>query len=303
LNENFGSLSIFGFVDALGQECNLSNPPRCACAGGIKNMSLILSNDDTTGTYRTVNVYANALHSFLLGTFYVQNGDEFLVNGSILPGGKLLTFTYVEIVGNPGGDIKLNTICGRDNLVGEFFSDIYVASVDDSIGNKCADYNPGSPCPTGYEILCHRPRGNATGDPAINHCVKRREVQSRLSSSPTWTLGPCTPLSRFANPDENLVDSAPFDRIADGKVELNAFPNPFNQSTTIWFRMPISGNVKLTVYSITGQEVSNLYKGEILASKDYKFEFKAANHPYGLYFYRLETDEGKVFTNKMVLTK
>jgi len=46
------------------------------------------------------------------------------------------------------------------------------------------------------------------------------------------------------------------------QVELTGnYPNPFNPSTTIRFGLPEDGNVKLTIYSSTGQKVINLING------------------------------------------
>ena len=52
------------------------------------------------------------------------------------------------------------------------------------------------------------------------------------------------------------------------QVELTGnYPNPFNPSTTIRFGLPVDSNVRLTIYSSTGQKVRNLVNG--IFSKGY----------------------------------
>ncbi len=79
------------------------------------------------------------------------------------------------------------------------------------------------------------------------------------------------------------------------------YPNPFNPMTNINFDIIKSGNVKLTVFDITGKEVETLVNGN-LSPGSYTYEFDASNRASGIYFYRLETRE---FTGikKMVMVK
>jgi hypothetical protein len=303
-NESFGVLRVYGFVDATGAECNMLAPPNCLCVGGIKKLTLEIQGSPDTIMNYTVNIWANASHTYLLASYTNMNeGNDMLVSAAGLPNGELLSFTYVEIVGSTGGDIKIPTTCGSQSIVGETFDIIFVEAMEDSVGNKCEDLDGPSSCKFGKTLMCHYPHNYPNTKGAHQHCVKNKDVQKKLKDNlkhpGRWAIGACSGTPRLANPDDDTA----IERIADGGIELSAFPNPFSESTTIRFRMPESSNVKLAVYSITGQEVASLYKGEVKGGKDYKFEFKAANHAYGMYFYRLETSDGKVYTNKLVLTK
>lgn len=79
------------------------------------------------------------------------------------------------------------------------------------------------------------------------------------------------------------------------------YPNPFNPSTTISFELPKKGMVKLSVYNLLGQEVSNLVSSNLNAGI-YQYEWNASNHPSGIYYYRFEAENFSE-TKKMILIK
>lgn len=86
------------------------------------------------------------------------------------------------------------------------------------------------------------------------------------------------------------------------------YPNPFNPSTTIKFALPVTANVKLTIYNVLGQQVSVL-KDEVMNSGSYELRWDATSSTIssGIYFYRIEADgiNGSRFakTKKMILLK
>lgn len=86
------------------------------------------------------------------------------------------------------------------------------------------------------------------------------------------------------------------------KFELaQNYPNPFNPSTSISFTIPQSGNVKLAVYNLLGQEVAVLVN-EFREAGTYDVEFNAGNLNSGVYLYKLEAN-GSTFIKKMTLLK
>ncbi|GJQ61083.1 MAG: hypothetical protein SCALA702_01360 [Melioribacteraceae bacterium] len=90
------------------------------------------------------------------------------------------------------------------------------------------------------------------------------------------------------------------------RLEQN-YPNPFNPSTKIRFSLKSTGNVKLKVYDMKGEEIETLLDG--LQSKGYhEIEFDGSEYASSIYIYRLEVkddDRIPVFsgTGKMVLLK
>jgi len=82
---------------------------------------------------------------------------------------------------------------------------------------------------------------------------------------------------------------------------MQNYPNPFNPSTTIKFALPISGNVSLKVFDITGKLVSEMINGKLEAG-NHEIYFNASNLSSGAYFYKLET-QGFSDIKKMMLVK
>lgn len=79
------------------------------------------------------------------------------------------------------------------------------------------------------------------------------------------------------------------------------FPNPFNPATTIQFSVPISGQVRLTLFDALGKESSSLIDQSMDAGS-YKYQLNASSMPSGVYFYRLQS-AGSVLVKKLLLVK
>jgi len=79
------------------------------------------------------------------------------------------------------------------------------------------------------------------------------------------------------------------------------YPNPFNPSTNIKFDIPKSGNVRITVYDITGKQIAELLN-QNLSPGTYETNWDADGFGSGVYFYSLEA-EGFKETRKMLLIK
>ena len=86
----------------------------------------------------------------------------------------------------------------------------------------------------------------------------------------------------------------------DFQLDQN-FPNPFNPSTKISYKVVEPGHVKLSVYNILGEEVAVLVD-KYVAAGNYQVSFEASNLASGLYLYKLQI--GNQFQmKKMQLSK
>lgn len=79
------------------------------------------------------------------------------------------------------------------------------------------------------------------------------------------------------------------------------YPNPFNPATVIGFELPEAAEVRLEVYSLTGQRVATLAEGMHAAGK-HTVSFNAGALASGIYLYRL-TSGTQTLTRRMTLVK
>lgn len=88
--------------------------------------------------------------------------------------------------------------------------------------------------------------------------------------------------------------------VKDFTLEQN-YPNPFNPETKISFSIPERSFVELNVYNILGIKIASVVSEELPAG-NYSVNFDGANHPSGIYIYKITA--GKfTSTRKMTLIK
>jgi len=75
-------------------------------------------------------------------------------------------------------------------------------------------------------------------------------------------------------------------------------PNPFTRSTTVHFRLPAAGAVRLAVYDLAGRQVTRLLD-ETRPAGDYAVLWQPGDAPSGIYYVRLES-AGRSVTQRCV---
>jgi hypothetical protein len=85
------------------------------------------------------------------------------------------------------------------------------------------------------------------------------------------------------------------------------FPNPFNSSTTISYRLPVAGDVRIEIVSILGQTIAILNEGKKDQGR-YAVNWggvSTSGEPVasGVYFYRLMVDGKPMQSHKLVIAK
>jgi PKD repeat protein len=86
-----------------------------------------------------------------------------------------------------------------------------------------------------------------------------------------------------------------------GSYRLENCPDPFSRTTAIIFELPEPSQVRLEVYSITGQRVAIL-ADRVYTNGVHMVTWDASGIASGVYFYRMTAGEF-IQTNKMLLTK
>ena len=80
------------------------------------------------------------------------------------------------------------------------------------------------------------------------------------------------------------------------------YPNPFNATTNIEYTLPRPGNVRLTVYDISGKIIRELVN-EHQSAGEYSIIFDTYGFASGIYFYEINIGSNTRLTKKMVLLK
>jgi len=85
------------------------------------------------------------------------------------------------------------------------------------------------------------------------------------------------------------------------KFELRNYPNPFTKNTTIEYQLAHEGEVKLSVFDLSGHEIAILVN-EYKPAGIHKVNFGGNKLSSGTYFYRLQSGEF-IETRKLVVLK
>jgi hypothetical protein len=88
--------------------------------------------------------------------------------------------------------------------------------------------------------------------------------------------------------------------LIDGMV---IYPNPFQQTTTIKFSVPVSAHVLVEIYNMQGVVVAKPFEGLLDAGKNHQVLFDAGNLKSGVYICRLTLDDGVSYQKTSVQKK
>ena len=75
-------------------------------------------------------------------------------------------------------------------------------------------------------------------------------------------------------------------------INVNAYPNPFSNHTSISYTLPETMQISLTVYDSRGQKLALLAEGRMAAGR-HEARFDASTLAAGIYLYSLQTVDAK----------
>lgn len=123
----------------------------------------------------------------------------------------------------------------------------------------------------------------------------------RVNASNGFGNGPFSLIRFFTTGMIGIVNQ---NEIPDNFKLYQNFPNPFNPFTKIRFDLPrghTDGNLKLHIFNVNGEQVTELIRTNYVAGK-WELTFDASNLASGIYFYKIEAGPF-VETKKMILIK
>jgi plastocyanin len=87
------------------------------------------------------------------------------------------------------------------------------------------------------------------------------------------------------------------------------FPNPFNPTTVLSYRLPVASKVNLNIYDILGRKIATLVD-EVEPAGSHRIVWNASDVSSGIYFYRLQAFDASgsrsgafIETKKLVVLK
>lgn len=169
-------------------------------------------------------------------------------------------------------------------------ADVMVWEMDASFGKDNILYTLSQENDTilGNDDTYQPATGLLFGSHDLNLVLRGLKVNPNLSVSPIAFL-PNTPTG--------IKSIATKESLSDLKI----YPNPFTAYTTIEYTIHESGNVRIEVYDLLGNKVSELLNQKLGEGK-YQTVFEAGNLNNGIFFYRFMLNDVAV-SGKIILSK
>lgn len=124
-----------------------------------------------------------------------------------------------------------------------------------------------------------------------------------IDDSTGWSVGnDGAILKTFSGGIVSIGDIGPYQDLLPEHFGLyQNVPNPFNYETTISYQLPVSGQIKLTIYNHVGAEIITLVD-ETQSAGTYDLTFNGTGLANGMYFYKL-SDGRNNSVKKMLLLR
>jgi hypothetical protein len=127
-------------------------------------------------------------------------------------------------------------------------------------------------------IICHK---------GEEICVAASSVQAHLDHGDI--LGSCPAITR-SNQPSYLKEDFP------ESLTVSNFPNPFINSTTINYSLPVSGTVSIEIYNSSGYKTGMAYLGNLSAGS-HQYKINTDRLGRGIYYYKLTVNTGSDILN------
>jgi subtilisin-like proprotein convertase family protein len=187
----------------------------------------------------------------------------------------------------PDGDSIALIRSDASGCSGNDIMTVFTLSADSTISQDCGlNHNlmPFSPAIQPEESLT----GVMPGDPNGNWILKISDDYSGQSGYfHAWGL--------------RMLGSAGVEPVVQNALHTYNFPNPFSEVTTIYFELPQSGDVQLTVFDQSGRVVMQRPIGNAAKGSN-TYQLNIGGLASGIYHYELRSGDHRA-VNKMVVSK
>ncbi len=136
----------------------------------------------------------------------------------------------------------------------------------------------------------------------VEQAVATIEAVNKISASTTveYSAGRSVTLlpgfeARTGSAFIALVKVADIGKEGDTKIKLSAFPNPFDQATTIDYYLPADGKVNLWITDSQGKIVIQLIQGEQQTAGNHRVDWNPKTISSGVYIPIVEANQQKAY--------
>lgn len=246
--------------------------------------------DRLSGGYSLIHVY---VHSWSRGhAFKINDGEdnEYFFNTDILPAGADANFYLLFACSNCRYTEDLN--CGS---VYALLTDYGINTIGTTHSGGLTEYN------VFYSELA---KGISFGESLLRTLQKVGEGGFSKSAK-SWYYGITLNGDPFVVPlpPTHLDISGNLVRI-NSDVDIQVYPNPFNDMANVRYVLPTSGKISIKLYDINGRLVKVLFEGGNREG-EHIFKFNMGSFPSGVYFLSLnfcyETVVKKIMYIKIII--
>lgn len=266
-------------------------------AGGIATLPIGILNIVIENNIIKRNRYGIAIQN--VNTIAVISGN--IIDSNNIQGDPNLGGSGINFYGNS----TLTAIVTRNYIRWNLWGITIQVTAKPNLGNL----NNSDTSDNGYNFIFNNTHNDTTFD------LYNNTPDSIMAENNFWGTGNLTLIEQhiFHKPDNpalGFVDYIPIyipspvnnnNSIVKNYHLADAYPNPFNPTTTIKFSVPSKQYVKLEVYNILGEKVSTLINGMVSGGEN-SVNFDAGNLSSGLYLYKLTAGKFSE-SKKMVLLK
>ncbi|HWF44279.1 MAG TPA: hypothetical protein VG537_06530 [Candidatus Kapabacteria bacterium] len=142
---------------------------------------------------------------------------------------------------------------------------------------------------------------NGTSWVAVNNGLGNAYVNALTVSGPNLIAG-TNDIGVWHRPIAEMIEQNAVTETPANILEINCYPNPLSQSTTISFKAQTNGHAEVSIVNLLGMEVAHLFSGELSADEHSFMWNKPTGLPDGMYECIVRMD-GRVEKLPMVLLR